>query len=180
MDLVRYAYLLFDTYKFLIHCEFRRARLGTSSVQRIIFVWVIKEPQHLAWIASVLTSAVLSAPSSLEIDPRIHITGKSAQLPEQLKNLDYENSSTSESDSRKSSESEESKKIDPIPYSAFKTQEGRPDVQRIIYDAVTCASGPVSVDGKPLFLGILHGNMLTMSFVQSLGPLLSLKLYARL
>ncbi|KLO19817.1 hypothetical protein SCHPADRAFT_817568 [Schizopora paradoxa] len=126
----------------------RRARSGTSSVQRIFFVWVIKEPQHLAWIASVLSTAVLSAPSTLEIDSRIHVTGKSVQVSEYLKNLDYENSSSSssESASRRSSESYESKKTETIPYTAFKTKEGRPDVHRIIEDAVTMATGPVSVD----------------------------------
>lgn len=122
--------------------------MGTSSVQRIIFVWVIKETQHLGWIASVLSTAVLSAPSTLEIDSRIHVTGKSVQLPAQLKNLDYESSGASETDSRKSSESAESRKTENIPYAAFKTREGRPDVQTILNDAVTCASGPVSVDGQ--------------------------------
>ena len=113
-----------------------------------MFVWVIRDPEHITWISRLLTTALISAPPTLEVDARIHITGKSAVLPQLVEKLDFENTNLRESPSHNSSASEESKKSEMTPYSGFKTIPGRPNVLSILDDAISCASGPVSVDGK--------------------------------
>ena len=119
------------------------ARRNDTSVQRVIFVWAIRDVEHLAWISKLLTSAVVSAPSSLVVEPRIYITGAKAKIPD-LTTLDYDSPSSPPSPS---SSSDEGKKLDVLSYTAFKTRSGRPDVYRIINDAVSSSAGPVSVDG---------------------------------
>jgi len=118
------------------------ARKGSSAVQRVIFVWSIRDHEHLGWISKLLTSALVSAPSSLVVDPRIYITGSKGQVAE-LKTLEYDSSSEPSSPS---SASEEGKKAEVLSFTAFKTRRGRPEVDRIIQDAVSTAAGPVSVD----------------------------------
>jgi len=131
------------------------ARKGGSAVERVVFVWVVREPEHLAWISKLLISAVVSAPSSLAIEPRIYITSQKAQIPG-LETLDYENSSQP---SLPSAASDEEKKAEMLAYSAFKTRRGRPDVGRLINDAVSSSNGPVSVDvagPSPLSQSVRH------------------------
>ena len=85
----------------------------------------------------------MNAPSSLVIEPRIYITSQKTQLPD-ISALAY----TSEESASPSSSSSEDKKIETIPFAAFKTKKGRPDVHRIIRGAVLKSNGPVSVDGQ--------------------------------
>lgn len=90
----------------------------------------------------MLIPALMTAPSSLEIEPRIHVTGTKAKIPD-LKTLEYDNSSEPAS----SSASEEGKKLSEFAFSVLKTRKGRPDIHRLLSDAVSTATGPVSVDG---------------------------------
>lgn len=70
--------------------------------------------------------------------------------------LDYDNGEPASP----TSSSVEEKKVDPIPFAAFKTRRGRPDIHRIIQDAVFASLGPVSVDGtskyNPTFKLLAH------------------------
>lgn len=100
---------------------------------------------HLSWIAKLLTTALVSAPSTLQIDARVHITGTKGQIPE-LKSLDYDSSNTPPSPS---DASDEGKKLELANiFTAFKTKHGRPDIIRMLNDVVASSSGPVSVDGE--------------------------------
>jgi hypothetical protein len=99
----------------------------------------------MSWISKLLTQAIVSAPSSLSVEPRIFITSTQAQLPD-MKDLDYEVRSDNALDS--SSSSVEEKKEEILTYTAFKINKGRPNAHQIIKDAVAESTGPVSVDGE--------------------------------
>lgn len=107
----------------------------------------------MSWISKLLTQAIASAPSTLSIEPRIFITGTKSQISE-TKELDYEIRSDSVFESSSSSSSVEGKK-EVLSYTAFRVSKGRPSIREIINEAVTGATGPVSVDGTCVRLSSL-------------------------
>ncbi|KZS97904.1 hypothetical protein SISNIDRAFT_423350 [Sistotremastrum niveocremeum HHB9708] len=116
-------------------------RAGTSQCRRVLFVWAVRDAAHLKWISPLLMSALSSASSSLVIDARIYITGKTAGLPTITSPTD-EGTKTPSSIS-----SEDEKKIDSITsFTGVKTEYRRPDIHRLLEDEVTTAAGQVSVD----------------------------------
>lgn len=122
--------------------------------------------EHLGWINKLLTTAIVSAPSTLTIDPRIHITGPKAQLP-YIDTLEY---SYAEPPSPSSASSED-KKIETIMYTALKSKRGRPDIHRVIQDSAALSEGPVSVDGEILVsCSVLHLLTMLQSLVHRLWP----------
>ncbi|KAH8118598.1 ferric reductase NAD binding domain-containing protein [Phellopilus nigrolimitatus] len=118
------------------------ARKGTTLCQRTIFVWVVREQEHLNWISKLLTTALVSAPPLLIVEPRIYITSSKAKSRD-LTTLTYNLASEPSSPS---SASGDYKLTDVLALSSLKTRYGRPDVQSIIEDAVSVSAGPVSVD----------------------------------
>lgn len=130
----------------------------------IILLTFAMHVEHLGWIAKALTGAIVNSPSSLSIEPRIYITSQKAQLPD-ITTLEYD---TAEPSSPTSSSVEE-KKVDPIPIAAFKTKRGRPNVHRIIQDAVAISPGPVSVDGESESRFQIIPVYLLLYFFQLLG-----------
>ncbi|KAF8897417.1 hypothetical protein BD779DRAFT_1608032 [Infundibulicybe gibba] len=103
---------------------------GNSAVRRIVFVWAVRDGGHLLWISEVLTQALASAPPSLVIEPRVHVTGSHYPIP-QIPTLGHSPSIPS------SLNSGASPKLEPeLPlYSSLK-----------LTHEISIASGPISVD----------------------------------
>jgi len=127
------------------------ARAEKSSVRRVIFVWSVREAEHVKWISKLLNAALTHAQStSLIIDPRIYITGPNYPLPELSLN-DNNKSDSGDSTPRSlvspaSEKSIDEKSMELPTYSALRITHGRPSISRILQDEIAASSGPVSVD----------------------------------
>ncbi|TDL29709.1 hypothetical protein BD410DRAFT_833972 [Rickenella mellea] len=168
----------------LIH----NGRSNKSAVRRILFVWCIRDPEHLSWIAKSLSSALTNAPSTLHIDARIHITQSNGKLPS-LKALDYDDMKESSEDIKTPSSPSGSAEYDdikaPLPspsisvennidsgFKSFTTVLGRPDIDQLLKDAVLTADGPVSVDvAGPSSLAESIRGVLSSDIVSPIGVL---------
>ncbi|KAI0082566.1 hypothetical protein K474DRAFT_1585791 [Panus rudis PR-1116 ss-1] len=119
-----------------------KARGKSSNVRRVVFVWAVRDSEHLKWISKALTEAMEYArTTSLVIEPRLYITGPQYTIPE----LPAVNADPSDgSVTPLSSKSDE--KLQPPAYSALKITHGRPSIRRLLQDEIAEASGPVSVD----------------------------------
>jgi hypothetical protein len=122
---------------------------------------------HLKWISKVLTEALVAAqPTSLQIEAKIYITGPSGLTPE-CREFSYEPGST-HSSSPASPSSEIDAKL-PI-YDAFHITHGRPSMKKILQEEISCALGPVSVDGKLCAVFGYADKMLMTNGLQLLAP----------
>ncbi|KAI0750929.1 hypothetical protein C8Q80DRAFT_1098755 [Daedaleopsis nitida] len=121
------------------------ARAGTSTVRRVIFVWAVRESDHLGWISKTLSEALAAAQSTkLAIEPTIYVTSPSSTIPEIPRTL----SRSSDGASTPSEVGEVDKEL-PV-YSALRIINGRPSIRRILQEGVNGSAGPVSVDGECL------------------------------
>ncbi|KAF8607662.1 hypothetical protein BDV93DRAFT_603451 [Ceratobasidium sp. AG-I] len=121
----------------------RQVQLGNAVARRALFVWVVRDRSHVAWISNLLLEAVQSCPSTLELDIRIHVTqhmvnvvlpnastpSMDAMTPVEDKSGNFEKSSTSLSH-----------------FESVKVVGGRPDIHALIDEEISCSTGRVSVD----------------------------------
>ncbi|KAK7695500.1 hypothetical protein QCA50_000136 [Cerrena zonata] len=120
-----------------------KARAGNLSTQRVIFVWAVRDAEHLKWISKVITEALVAARlTHLTVDPRIYITGPNCPIPE-VPVLGHKDSldGTITPSSNQSNE-----KIELPIYTSLKITHGRPSISRILHDEISTSIGPVSVD----------------------------------
>ncbi|TCD66927.1 hypothetical protein EIP91_000705 [Steccherinum ochraceum] len=124
------------------------ARAGKSSVRRVVFMWSVREPEHVKWISKILNEALDHAQlSSLTLDPRIYITGPTYPLPDLPDNDSIRKSEGGNSTPGSPiSESSVEEKLELPSYSALRITHGRPSISRFLQDEITTSSGPVSVD----------------------------------
>ncbi|KAI0758296.1 ferric reductase NAD binding domain-containing protein [Irpex lacteus] len=120
-----------------------KARAGTSAVRRVIFVWSVRDADHIKWISKVLTEALVAAqPTNLHVEARLYITGPSAPTFESREAVF--DSDTSESPTPANPSSEKDVKL-PL-YHSLQIMHGRPSIRKILQEEITSAQGPVSVD----------------------------------
>lgn len=102
--------------------------------------------------SKLLTEALISAPSSLVVEPRVYITGPNYPIPEMptVEYGDLTSPSPPVSPARTNSVSSINKedKFGLPVYSALKLLHGRPSIPKVLNDEITSATGPVSVDGQ--------------------------------
>ncbi|KAI0638308.1 ferric reductase NAD binding domain-containing protein [Trametes polyzona] len=121
-----------------------RARAGTSDVRRVIFVWAVRDPEHVQWISKVLAEAMTAAQSTtLVVEPNVYITGASSAVPE-IPRTAY---APSDGSSTPPSPADSGKYEKELPmYSSMKITHGRPSIRRILQEGIDSSAGPVSVD----------------------------------
>ncbi|CDO68687.1 hypothetical protein BN946_scf184652.g14 [Trametes cinnabarina] len=125
-----------------------RARAETSDVRRVIFVWAVRESDHLAWISKTLNDALSAAqPTSLLVEPHIYITGPTCTLPEMMPRSNSYTPSDGSSTPTSPTDVEKEKLDKELPvYSSLKIVHGRPSIRRILQEGIDASVGPVSVD----------------------------------
>ncbi|EJD01186.1 uncharacterized protein FOMMEDRAFT_90010 [Fomitiporia mediterranea MF3/22] len=122
----------------------RNARNGTSACQRVLFIWIVRRPAHMEWISEILADALLAAPSTLSIEPRMFFTGpKLNKTSSDTLPTDYSPNLPTPI-SPPSPDAVITAKA--LARASIRTGHGRPDVEAIIQDAVSISAGPVSVD----------------------------------
>ncbi|EMD40636.1 hypothetical protein CERSUDRAFT_111219 [Gelatoporia subvermispora B] len=124
-----------------------QARANESQVRRVVFVWAIRDADHLKWISKILSQALDAAQStSLKIEPTIYITGAmpSTPIPELARtgSAEYTDGSVTPTSPEPEKEGKEY-----LPsYNAPKITNGRPSIRRILQEEISASTGPVSVD----------------------------------
>ncbi|EKM59392.1 uncharacterized protein PHACADRAFT_169942 [Phanerochaete carnosa HHB-10118-sp] len=123
----------------------RQTRLGKSAVQRVVFVWSVREADHVRWISQILSEALAVAQSTgLTVDPRVYITGSTPPTPP-LPALGYSESDRG-SVNMESPISEKDVKMALPAYSALRILHGRPSIRKVLQEEIGVSTGPVSVD----------------------------------
>ncbi|KAF9451639.1 hypothetical protein P691DRAFT_337963 [Macrolepiota fuliginosa MF-IS2] len=133
-----------------------------SEVRRVVFIWMIRDPEHLDWIYKTLSEALEASPSTLSVEPRIYVTGSKMPMVPVLPITSAAHPGTAASTSRTSSRCDSSPnssvgekfevvEIEEKPelpsYSSLKLIHGRPSVRKLLHDEISASLGPVSVDG---------------------------------
>jgi len=116
------------------------ARGAKSAVQRIVFVWAVRDAAHLKWISKTLMDALARATPSLAVEPRIYITGKNYPIPE-VPEVPTDGSSISSGSVEKDIAETEL----PV-YSSLKLIHGRPSMKKLLAEEIQASPGPISVD----------------------------------
>ncbi|KZW04467.1 hypothetical protein EXIGLDRAFT_828333 [Exidia glandulosa HHB12029] len=70
---------------------------GTSTVQRLVFVWSIRDESHISWIYHQLNSALACVPETLSVSVQIFVTR--APSPSSMKGIPYQGNDLNRSDS---------------------------------------------------------------------------------
>jgi len=139
------------TYTFPLFLDvIRNAKLGKSSVQRIVFIWAIRSADDLNWISVPLADAIAQAPTHVVIEHRIFVTRGAAALPTvsynagELKN-DSETSIPKDGESEKQRSRSSSNAQEYL--SSARMEVGRPDIDSILKAEISGSPGQrVSVD----------------------------------
>ncbi|KAI0053615.1 hypothetical protein FA95DRAFT_1600760 [Auriscalpium vulgare] len=119
----------------------KQSRDGTALTKRIVFIWILRNEDHLEWIASALADAQACAPPSLTLDINVFVTSKrdaTPTVPVSPHKADGSESPSREEDSKKSPEAAELGGLTPL--------YGRPDMRDLLQGVLRDAEGPVSID----------------------------------
>ncbi|KAJ6577031.1 hypothetical protein DFH09DRAFT_356000 [Mycena vulgaris] len=131
--------------------------------KRVVFVWAIRDPDQIEWIADAVTHALLGIPSgdnphAIDVDIRLHVTA----APEYTQSFDGEERSSIAPDpelagSTVATDSDPAIARVDNPESPTKQRlfslpgvvllQGRPDIQKIINTEIDGARGAVSING---------------------------------
>ncbi|KZV94215.1 hypothetical protein EXIGLDRAFT_673197 [Exidia glandulosa HHB12029] len=121
----------------------QQARKGTSTVQRIMFVWSIRDESHISWIYDQLSSALACVPETLSVSVQIFVT----RAPSSVNGIPYQGSGLNRSDSDlKDYTYKNFEKTNVYSTPGLRVMSGRPDVYGIIATEVGISYGAVSVD----------------------------------
>ena len=101
--------------------------------------------EHMNWITKPLSDALLAAPTGASVETRIFITRPKMKWSDTLAT---DTSSINASSPYSPVSADTFATFPPLARNAIKTENGRPDIETLIQDAVSLSSGPVSVDGK--------------------------------
>ncbi|KAH7924967.1 hypothetical protein BV22DRAFT_1065836 [Leucogyrophana mollusca] len=129
-----------------------RVRSGKSDCRRVVFIWSVRDSNHIQWIDDTLIRAIQLAPPSLTVSIRIHVTGAPATMEPLTRTFGDEevDKASIRDDSR--SEIVESGKDTPekskdslLAIDAVKLESGRANFPVILKEEVDLASGRMSV-----------------------------------
>ncbi|KAH8827296.1 ferric reductase NAD binding domain-containing protein [Flagelloscypha sp. PMI_526] len=114
-----------------------------SSTTKVVFVWALRHPNHILWIADALKNALARAPETLSVEVLVYNTGA-----QDLETYNWDDS-RSIRDADLSDPAEAEKKSSPPPSILdapnFKLLEGRPDLSALLTAESEATSGTLSV-----------------------------------
>ncbi|KAF8813105.1 hypothetical protein BYT27DRAFT_7181675 [Phlegmacium glaucopus] len=116
-----------------------RARVGKHSCQKIVFIWAIRDSDHIHWIANILAPALENIPPSISIAVQLYITAATT-----LNNSSKENAFEMVTYTRDSSTLRSYSTILQSPF--VQVHRGRPDVKSLISQEVEEATGNISIN----------------------------------
>ncbi|KAF8838286.1 hypothetical protein BDN67DRAFT_907648 [Paxillus ammoniavirescens] len=126
-----------------------KVREGKSNCRRVVYIWAIRDANHIHWIDDTLIRALQLAPPSLSISIRIHVTGVPVTT-ESLPRLEDHSEKIGDDPNSDTIESEDGKALaknkDVLhAMEAVQIEHGRPNLQALLREEVECATGRMSV-----------------------------------
>ncbi|KAF8809124.1 hypothetical protein BYT27DRAFT_7188217 [Phlegmacium glaucopus] len=112
----------------------RRARAGKHSCQKIVFIWAIRDSDHIHWIENALALALENVPPSISIAVQLYITAATT----------LDNNSSKEDVFEMVTYTRDSSTILQSPF--VQVCQGRPDVKSLISQEVEEATGKISIN----------------------------------
>ncbi|OAX36258.1 hypothetical protein K503DRAFT_315935 [Rhizopogon vinicolor AM-OR11-026] len=145
-----------------------RVRNGKSRCRRVVFVWSIRNADHIHCIDETLIRALQLAPPSLSISIRIHVTGAPTTIEALLHSYGLDGDITPLDDHHRSEivvfpkgKAAERSQDSLLALESVKLQKGRPDLPAILRDEVEMATGrmSVSVCGSQMIVRSVRGAL---------------------
>ncbi|KZT29767.1 hypothetical protein NEOLEDRAFT_1127587 [Neolentinus lepideus HHB14362 ss-1] len=127
------------------------AKKGTC--RRVLFIWSIRDPSHLRWVAPALMKAISMAPARMSMSISVYITSSTKlDLPKLLDTFDSDAQSLRSSFNRSEESVFTEKKLGGGPsvsglldLHAVQISYGRPNFDSILYDEMLNADGHMTV-----------------------------------
>ncbi|OSC98885.1 iron reductase [Trametes coccinea BRFM310] len=115
---------------------------GRSRCRRLLFIWAIRDANHIDWISKTLGKALELAPAGIEISIRIFVTSGNGMTLYQTQTVGEDDSVGSISEGTAVGRSRPPSLLD---FSAVQVIQGRPDLSSILREEVEAADGRLSV-----------------------------------
>ena len=135
-------------------------------------------PAHTTWLASEMAKVMATAlPEGIELSIAVYVTSE-ADTPASLSVVDASKSSPQLSDLEKDADEDDkshqgsNKDIDGL-LKGVTTIAGKPDLYKILEDAVTNSDGPVSVDGESVSSSAYFMSLMVGLVVSGPQPMVS-------
>ncbi|KAG6860264.1 hypothetical protein C0995_013508 [Termitomyces sp. Mi166 len=150
----------------------RRAKEGATDLQKVIFIWAIRDACDIKWISDTLLTVIANPPSQIAISIRVYVTGSNMESDQSLNN------------SEDRDEENKAGRMTPGDLPGIDIANGRPDLARLIEEETVKASGAISFNVcgnptmantvrsalcRPRFWDILRGGATTILHVESFG-----------
>ncbi|CDO76208.1 hypothetical protein BN946_scf184819.g8 [Trametes cinnabarina] len=124
---------------------------GKSKCRRILFIWAIREVEHVDWISHTLGKALGLAPAGIDISIRIFVTSGNGAALHQSQALGEDDSVKSVSEGTVVGKSRPPSLLD---YPAVQMTNGRPELAAILQEEVDASDGRLSVTGAHFSLSL--------------------------
>ncbi|KAH7911651.1 ferric reductase NAD binding domain-containing protein [Hygrophoropsis aurantiaca] len=143
-----------------------QVRNGKSDCRRVVFIWSVRDADHVQWIDETLIRAIQLAPPSLTISIQIHVTGTPASIAPLVRekagtdadadtddremhlksvHTGSENGKDSETDRDSETRGSEKTKDTFLAMDAVKVEQGRVNLPELLREEVELAAGRMSV-----------------------------------
>ncbi|EIW75440.1 hypothetical protein CONPUDRAFT_112007 [Coniophora puteana RWD-64-598 SS2] len=120
-------------------------RSGKSDCRRVVFIWAIRDANHIHWIDETLVRALQLAPPYLNVSIRIHVTGASAAIAE-LHQDDADSESIHDDSEHEDGKAREKSKDSLVALSNVSVEQGRPNLDVMLKEEVDATTGRMSVN----------------------------------
>lgn len=156
----------------LIH----RAKRSHAECTRVVFIWAVRDANHIEWITDALVPAITGVSSNINVSIRVYVTAA------------VEDAQSWDDDSVEGDEEitagDETTRPKGLKYPGILTEQGRPDLKRLLDDEIHEASGAISVNvcgthalanavksalRPPRFVDVLRGGPTVTLHIESFG-----------
>ncbi|KAF4618189.1 hypothetical protein D9613_011675 [Agrocybe pediades] len=119
-----------------------RAKRGEYPCQKVLFIWAIRDADHIKWIEDIVLPALENIPDSISVQMKFFVTA----VLENPQTWDDESDENMEEKGRSSSgpSSQTGSKLLELSFASL--EQGRPDVHNLIKDEIGRATGPISIN----------------------------------
>ncbi|KAJ3540668.1 hypothetical protein NM688_g6196 [Phlebia brevispora] len=160
------------------------AAAGKACATRIVWIWAVRHYSHISWLDTELRKAVSLVPTGVELSVLIYVTTGASSGGSSTQTLhNHAGHAAHDSDPEKEAECDEKSSVEVVdspttmidPSLNIKdvtVVSGRPDLRKLLEDAVTTSTGPVSVDvSGPTPLVTSVRSILSSSFASPMAVL---------
>ncbi|KAF8068614.1 ferric reductase NAD binding domain-containing protein [Lyophyllum atratum] len=137
------------TLPLLLDLLLRSKRSNPACCTRIVFIWAIRDIEHINWISESIRRALQGVPSSVIVHIRAFVTAVAddVQAWDDVSPATSSTSAVNDTGMKAGSSSPVSSSDPQLPDTEImKVQSGRPNLSKILDEEILCAGGPISVN----------------------------------